>query len=83
MCAPKLPASQGTEQKEDDAFRLVQVLVRTDVDPAGDGAQKQSLSKVFAPYLMVQALANKRLDIVREVYDNCHYLPRLAQEDRS
>ena len=54
----------------------MQLLVRLDAD----GTYNQSLSKMFAPHLIVQALANKRLDIVREVYDNCHYLPKLAQE---
>lgn len=80
LCQPQGAELEGHEkQKQEDTFRIVQILVRLDAD----GAYPNSLSKMFAPFLITQALANKRLDVVREVYDNCHYLPKLAQQERS
>ena len=37
----------------------------------------------MAPVLLVAAIRYVRLDIVKEVYDNCIRLPRMAHKDRS
>ena len=65
--------SEATNDKHKD-LNFIQVITKT-FNERGD-----SLAQKLAPVLITEAIRSGSINLVKEVYKNCHYLPKLASE---